>query len=199
LNWLDNTLQIKETANYDGWEQKDFEFKIFEDPNELREAIKEKHDKGFNARILAGYAWKWSSTKEGNKNGEIEDVVVPEFDFKIPWNSRNSGTTWAIDPSGINQAGCIHTSQGLEFDYIGVIVGNDLRFNRDSFQYHTHWISYKDTAGKSGLKDKPEELTKLVKNIYKVLMSRGMKGCFVYFVDKELEKLFKERLNLRNN
>jgi len=195
LNWLDNTLQIKETANFDGWEQKDFEFKIFEDPNKLREAIKEKHDKGYNARILAGYAWKWSSVKEGNKNSDVADVEIPEFDFRIPWNSRRSGTTWAIDPSGINQAGCIHTSQGLEFDYVGIIVGNDLRFNKETFQYHTHWISYKDTAGKSGLKDKPEELTKLVKNIYKVLMSRGMKGCYVYFVDKEVEKYFKSRLN----
>ncbi|MEI8269963.1 MAG: DUF2075 domain-containing protein [bacterium] len=193
LNWLDNTLQIKETANFDGWEQKDFEFIIFEDPNKLREAIKEKHDNGYNARILAGYAWKWSSVKEGNKNSEVADVEIPEFDFRIPWNSRHSGTTWAIDPSGINQAGCIHTSQGLEFDYVGIIVGNDLRFNKETFQYHTHWISYKDTAGKSGLKDKPEELTKLVKNIYKVLMSRGMKGCYVYFVDKEVEKYFKSR------
>jgi len=195
LNWLDNTLQIRETANFDGWDKKDFEFKIFENPNDLRKAITEKSNMGFDARILAGYSWKWSSIKEGNRNGEIEDVEIPEFNFKMPWNSRYSGTTWAIDSSGINQIGCIHTSQGLDFDYIGVIVGKDLRFDKDKFEYYVDWNSYKDVSGKKGLKDKPKELTKLVKNIYKVLMSRAHKGVYVYFVDKETEKFFKSRLS----
>jgi len=194
LNWLDNTLQIKDTANFDGWEQKDFEFRIFDDPNTLREAIKEKHDAKFDARILAGYAWEWTSADEGNKDGQVADITIPEFDFTMPWNSRRVGTTWAIDPSGIEQAGCIHTSQGLEFDYVGVLVGNDLRFNPDTLDYHAHWMSYKDSTGKKGLKDNPEELTKLIKNIYKTLMSRGMKGCYVYFVDKAMANYFRSRM-----
>ncbi len=198
LNWLDSTLQIKETANFDGWEQKDFDFKIFDDPNKLREAIKAKHDKGFDARILAGYAWKWTSASKGNNNGEIEDVTIPEFDFKMPWNSRRAGTNWAADPSGINQAGCIHTSQGLEFDYVGVIVGKDLRFDPEKLRYNVDWSSYKDSTGKSGLRDKPEELTKLVKNIYKVLMSRGIKGCYVYFADENVKKYFLDRTKGRS-
>lgn len=194
LNWLDNTMQIKETANFDGWEEDDFEFLIFDDPNELRKEIESKNEQGFNSRILAGYAWKWASVKDGNNNSEIEDVQIPEFDFKMPWNSRKVGTTWAIDPSGINQIGCIHTSQGLEFDYVGVIVGNDLRFDNDKLEYTVDWSSYKDSTGKKGLKNNPVELTKLVKNIYKTLMSRGMKGCYVYFVDKDVEKYFTQRL-----
>jgi uncharacterized protein len=194
LNWIDNTLQIKNTANFDGWGQSDFEFKIFSDPNKLREAIKEKHNNKFNARILAGYAWKWTSAKKGNNDGQIDDVEIPEFDFKIPWNSRKIGTTWAVDPEGIHQAGCIHTSQGLEFDYVGVIVGNDLRFDPVGLEYYVDWKSYKDSTGKKSLKNKPEELVKLVKNIYKVLMSRGMKGCYVYFTDKETEHYFRSRL-----
>jgi DUF2075 family protein len=194
LNWLDNTLQIKETANFDGWEQKDFEFKIFDDPNKLREAIKEKHDNKFDARILAGFAWEWTSADKGNADGQVEDVTIPEFDFKMPWNSRRDGTTWAIEPNGIEQVGCIHTSQGLEFDYVGVIVGNDLRFNPDTLDYHAHWVSYKDVVGKRSLQNKPGELTKYVKNIYKVLMSRGMKGCYVYFVDKAMANYFRSRM-----
>lgn len=194
LNWLNNALQIKETANFDGWERENFEFKIFDDPNKLREAINQKHSEGHSARILAGYAWNWTSAKEGNKDGEIEDITIPEFDFKMPWNSRQIGTTWAIDPKGIKQSGCIHTSQGLEFDYVGVLIGNDLRFDPNELKYHAHWVSYKDSSGKKGLKNNPETLTKLVKNIYKILMSRGMKGCYVYFTDKETEKYFKSRL-----
>lgn len=198
LNWLDDTLHIRHTANFDGWEQEDFEFLIFEDPNELRKEIELKNTEGFNARILAGYAWKWTSQKEGNVDGEVEDVVIPEFDFRMPWNSRKVGTTWAIDQSGIEQVGCIHTSQGLEFDYVGVIIGNDLRFDSDKMEYYVDWNSYKDSTGKKGLKNNPEELAKLVKNIYKTLLSRGMKGCYVYFVDKEVEKYFTQRLVMKH-
>lgn len=124
----------------------------------------------------------------------MADITIPEFDFTMPWNSRRVGTTWAIDPAGIEQAGCIHTSQGLEFDYVGVLVGNDLHFNPDTLEYHAHWSVYKDSTGKKGLKDNPQELTKLIKNIYKVLMSRGMKGCYVYFVDRGMAEYFRERM-----
>jgi DUF2075 family protein/phage repressor protein C with HTH and peptisase S24 domain len=194
INWLNYVLQIKLTANFDGWDKGDYEFKIFSDPNKLREAIKEKHDSGFSARVLAGYAWQWTSANEGNANGEVEDVVIPEFDFSMPWNSRKVGTTWAVDQGGIHQVGCIHTSQGLEFDYAGVIIGRDLTFNPDVLTYNTDYDSYKDTMGKRGLRENPIELNRLVRNIYKILMTRGIKGCYVYFVDKETEKYFCSRI-----
>ncbi len=196
INWLDDVFQIKETANYDGWDKKSFEFKIFDDPNELRLAIKKRHDQKYSSRILAGYAWDWSSEKDGNKDGEISDVTIPEFDFSMPWNSRKVGTTWAIDENGINQVGCIHTSQGLEFDYVGVIIGDDLEFNPITKAFSTDHNKYKDKTGKKGLKDQPKELNRLVRNIYKVLMTRGMRGCYVYFTNKDVEKYFKQRLNI---
>lgn len=194
INWLNDVLQIKQTANFDGWDKGDYEFKIFDDPNKLREAIKEKHDSGLSARVLAGYAWQWTSANEGNANGEAEDVVIPKFDFSMPWNSRKVGTTWAVDQSGIHQVGCIHTSQGLEFDYVGVIIGYDLTFNPETLTYNTDYDFYKDTMGKRGLRQNPIELNRLVRNIYKILMTRGMKGCYVYFIDKETEKYFRSRI-----
>lgn len=194
INWLNDVLQIKETANFDGWEKGDFEFKIFDDPNKLRSAIKAKHNEGKSARILAGYAWKWTSANDGNNNSEVADVEVPEFDFRMPWNSRKVGTTWALDESGIDQAGCIHTSQGLEFEYVGIIVGGDLTFKPATLTYSTEHDKYKDAQGKRGLRDNPKELNRLVRNIYKILMTRGMKGCYVYFTDKETENYFKSRL-----
>ncbi len=196
INWLNDVLQLKETANYDGWDKKSFEFKIFDDPNEMRNAIKQKSKKGHVARVLAGYAWKWSSAGEGNANADVEDVEIPEFGFKMPWNSRKVGTTWAIDDRGVEQVGCIHTSQGLEFDYVGVIVGDDLNFDIKSKQFTTDHNKYKDKTGKKGLKEEPETLNRLVRNIYKVLMTRGMKGCYVYFIDKNLEAYFKNRMSL---
>jgi len=196
INWLDTLLQIRETGNFNGWDKKAFEFKIADTPNELFELISKKNEKGYKSRMLAGFAWKWSSEKEGNKNGEIDDVTVPEHNFSMPWNGRSISYTWALDDAGVNQIGCVHTSQGLEFDYIGVIIGNDLRFDPKKMAVYASYEDYKDTAGKKGLRNNPEELTKLISNIYKILMSRGMKGCYVYCRDPELQNHFKERLTM---
>ena len=186
MNWLDNVLQIQETGNFDGWDRKDFEFRIFDDPNALHRAIKAKQHGGFAARMLAGYAWKWTSEADGNRNGEVEDVSIPKHKFKMPWNSRRARTTWALDSSGIDQIGCIHTSQGLEFDYVGVIIGSDLEFDAAGNSFRVSWENYKDSAGKKGMRGDPESLCRLVKNIYKTLMSRALKGCYVYVCDPGL-------------
>lgn len=197
INWLNHVLQIKDTANFDGWDAEAYDFRIFDNPNDLREAILKKHGEKQSARVLAGYAWEWTSIGEGNANGEVADVDIPEYDFRMPWNSRKVGTTWAVDQDGVHQVGCIHTSQGLEFDYVGVIVGADLSYNSETNTYFTDYEKYKDKLGKRGLKDSPAELNRLVRNIYKVLMSRGMKGCYVYFVDKETERYFKSMIKNR--
>ncbi|MCK5599095.1 DUF2075 domain-containing protein [bacterium] len=194
INWLSDVFQLKETGNYDGWEYDDFDFKIFDDPNELYRNIKEKNENGFNARMLAGYAWEWTSERNGNKNGEINDVSISKWKFSMPWNSRKLRTTWAIEDSGIEQVGCIHTSQGLEFDYVGILVGDDLKINISDMKLGANWTSYFDSVGKSGLKDKPEELSKLIRNIYKILFTRGIRGCYVHFTNKEIEKYFKQHL-----
>jgi len=194
INWLNDVLQIKDTANFDGWDKEQFDFRIFDDPHKMRGAINEKHKQGNSARMLAGYAWKWTGIKDGNGDGETADVEIPEFDFRMPWNSRRIGTTWAIDEKGVDQVGCIHTSQGLEFDYVGVIVGNDLKYDPENGTFYTEWDTYKDASGKKGLKEDPETLNKYVRNIYKILMSRGMKGCYVYFMDKRVEEYVRGRV-----
>ena len=197
INWVDDVLHLQATGNFDGWNKQDFEFKICESPNELRDLIKSKNDSGFKARILAGYAWKWTAANEGNANGQVEDVIIPEFSFGMPWNARNVGTTWAIDEEGIDQIGCVHTSQGLEFDFVGIIIGKDLQFNSVTNKYFTKWEEYKDVKGRQGLQNKLDELNKLVRNIYRILMTRGMKGCYVYFVDKDTENYFRKRIQNR--
>ena len=196
INWVDDVLQIRETANYDGWDKKSFDFRIFDTPNELQKEIEKKRKSGANARIVAGYAWEWTSAANGNPDAEVDDVCIPEHNFAMPWNSRKVGTTWAIDEAGINQVGCIHTSQGLEFDYVGVIIGGELEYDRQTDTFSTDHQKYKDRMGKRGMQESPEELNRLVRNIYKVLLTRGMKGCYVYFVNKDVEAYFKSRLKL---
>lgn len=194
VNWIDDVLHIQRTGNFNGWDKQDFEFKIFTDPNTLRDAIKEKAISGNSARILAGYAWKWTAALEGNSNGQVNDILIPEFGFGMPWNSRNVGTTWAIDDIGADQVGCVHTSQGLEFDYVGVIIGKDLQYNLKTRDYFTDWDEYKDNKGKQGLKGSLKELNALVRNIYRILLTRGMKGCYVYCVDEGLREHLKEQM-----
>lgn len=193
INWLDNVLQIRETANIK-LGKTNFDFKIFDDPNEMRRAIKEKNNDHTKARVLAGYAWKWTSAKNGNTDGQLEDVIIPECGFQMPWNSRKAGTVWAIDPSGVDQVGCIHTTQGLDFDYVGVIIGNDLKFDNTKLEYRVEWNEYKDIKGKRGMRSNPDRLSAMVKNIYKVLMTRGSRGCYVYIRDLELRNYFKSRI-----
>ena len=194
LNWVEHTLGISDTANFDGWDQNTFEFKLVDDPNELKSIINLKIDQSFKARLLAGYAWNWTSEKEGNSNAEIDDIVIEDYNFSMPWNSRNNSYSWAVDPDKAGQIGCIHTSQGLEFDYVGVIIGNDLKYDPISMTVYGSYDDYKDSAGKKGLKNNPTELTTYIKNIYRVLLSRGMKGCYVFCQDENLREHLKSRL-----
>ena len=190
INWVTHTLQIEDTANFDGWDEDAFEFELFDDPNEMYKQIVKKNALGNKARMLAGFAWDWSK----DENAAVEDVVIPECHFAMPWNARKDRALFAIREDSVNQIGCIHTVQGLEFDYVGVIVGNDLRYNYLTGLIEADFNEYKDGAGKTGLKNSPEELTMLIKNIYKVLLSRGTKGCYIYCRDYGLQHYIKSRL-----
>jgi len=188
INWLDHTLQIQDTANYDGWDG-DFRFGIIDDPNELYAKISKMNEEGQKARMLAGFAWKWSE----DQNANVDDVSIPECNFSMPWNSHKHREEWAIRDDMAGQIGCIHTSQGLEFDYVGVIVGNDLKYDPATGKVYASYNEYKDTGGKKGLKNDPERLSLFVKQIYKVLMTRGMKGCYIYVRDPDLRDYLKSR------
>lgn len=144
--------------------------------------------------MVAGFAWDWSE----NPNAEIEDVSIPEKDFSMPWNARNKRALFAIKDDSVNQVGCIHTVQGLEFDYVGVIIGNDLKFDVETNSLYTEFDEYKDSSGKKGLRGQQARLTQYVKQIYKVLMSRGRYGCYVYCRDDNLKKYLKSRIQENN-
>lgn len=196
LSWLDNVLEIRETANYSLEEEWNYDFRVFDDPNKMRAAIEEKNKENNRSRIVAGYCWNWIT--EGKNNPFVYDIEIPEFDFRMSWN-LGSSDTWAIDPESIKEAGCIHTCQGLEFDYVGVIIGDDLRFDGNHIVTNATKRAKTDQSLK-GLKSKysKEEAAvvadRIIKNTYKVLMSRGMKGCFVYCTDKSLEQYFQSTI-----
>lgn len=193
LAWLDDVLQIKETANTD-FKDFDYEFKVVDNPAELRDIIFKKNEIKNRARLVAGYCWKWPSKKDSTKY----DIEFPEFDFKMKWNLTEDGSTWIISPKSVNEIGCIHTCQGLEVDYVGVIVGEDfvVRNGKVITNASKRASSDKSVHGyKKQLLENPTETLKMIdlviKNTYRTLMTRGMKGCYVYFVDEETRNYFK--------
>ena len=196
VNCVEHTLQIRDTANFDGWDKESFEFKIMDSPQDLEKYIQRKRINGYTARIVAGFAWPWTAAKDGNPDAEIADVKIAEYGYARPWNSRHDQYTWAIDESKSHQIGCIHTSQGLEFDYVGVILGRDIYYDPDTHTVNGDYENYYDKTGKSGLRNKPDELTQYIKNIYRVLMTRGIKGCTIFCCDKNLQAYMKNRANL---
>ncbi len=197
LNWLDNLLGIRETANPFLTKHEKMEFKIFNSPQELYGAIKKKNVEQENsARLVAGFCWSWS---DPNPDGTLkEDVVIG--DFKMPWEGKDGkklakgippAPLWAYEPKGINQIGSIYTIQGFEFEYVGVIFGKDLVYNPVS----KSWEGIKKNSADSFLKRADEnKFIDYVKNIYRVLLTRGMKGCYVYFMDKDTEEYFKSKI-----
>jgi DUF2075 family protein len=193
LAWLDNILQIKETANIT-LEEGDYDFKVVDSPNELRDIIFEKNKINNKARLVAGYCWDWVSKNDST----LKDVVIPEFDFGMRWNLASDGNYWIIKPEAVTEVGCIHTCQGLEVDYIGVIVGPDFVIRDGQVVTDPSKRSKNDSSIKGYkklFKQNPEqaksEADAIIKNTYRTLMTRGMKGCYVYFSDKETQEYFK--------
>lgn len=195
LAWLDEVLGIRETANWD-MSDIDYDIKIVDSPQEVRDLIIEKNGTSNRSRMLAGYCWDW--LKAQKNNSAYHDIKIG--DFEMSWNLGNT-TTYAIDENSIDEIGCIHTSQGLEFDYVGIIIGADLRYEDDriitDFTKRAK-TDYSLRGIKKLYKENPEyalaEADEIIKNTYRTLMSRGMKGCYVYCVDQKLAEYLKQRL-----
>ena len=200
IAWLNNLLEIKETANFD-INDFDYDFRVIDNPNELRRLIEEKNKINNKSRIVAGYCWDWIS--EGKNKSDVYDITIPEYNFEMSWNLGNS-QTWAIDHDSINEAGCIHTCQGLEFDYIGVIIGDDMRYENGHIVTDYTKRAKTDQSLKGINKIVKEQGTKeaniiadlIIKNTYRTLMTRGMKGCYVYCTDIDLQEYIKNNINL---
>lgn len=187
LAWLDNVLEIRETANFD-LDGIDYDFKVVDTPSELRDLIFSKNKGRNRSRILAGYCWEWP--KEGRCDSSVHDIRIG--DFEMSWNLESS-STYAIDEDSVNEVGCIHTSQGLEFEYVGVIIGDDMRYEdgRIVTDYSKRASSDQSLKGVKRLSKENSELAyhisdEIIKNTYRTLMTRGMKGCYVFCTDKAL-------------
>lgn len=196
LAWLDNTLQIRKTANI-SLSDIDYDFRIFDAPQSLHQDIKMLNEDNLRSRMLAGYCWDWVSKKDQS----LSDIHIG--DYKATWNLIEHGQAWIVHPDSVSEIGCIHTSQGLELDYVGVIIGPDLivRNGKAITDISKRAKTDKSIFGFRKLqREEPEYANELadliIKNTYRVLMTRGMKGCFVYSTDKETEEYFRKSISI---
>ncbi|UVL54537.1 DUF2075 domain-containing protein [Pseudomonas sp. B21-035] len=194
MAWLDDVLGIRSTAN-PTLDTSEYEFKVFDSPQALHDAIDEKNH-GNKARVVAGYCWPWLSKKDPN----AADIVIG--DYTRQWNLDQDGSLWIIAENSIEQVGCIHTCQGLEVDYIGVIIGPDLVVRDGNVMTSPNERDKHDKSirgWKKMMKEQPalakKETDLIIKNTYRTLMTRGMKGCYLYCTDKETAQFFKSRLS----
>ena len=123
LAWLDDALDIRETAN-PTLDTAEYDFRVFDNPADLHALIELKNRANNRSRVVAGYCWKWPSKKDP----QAWDIELPEFDYRRRWNLDKDGSLWIVTPGSVEQVGCIHTCQGLELDYVGVIIGPDLAY-----------------------------------------------------------------------
>ena len=168
-----------------------------------KEINKEAEDMKFNqtARLVAGWCWEWKQ-KSTEQNGDLKhEIIIPEHDFSMPWETVGvkakglyedkyapNEDVWIIDKRGVNQVGCNHSAQGWESDYIGVIIANDLKYDpiTDSL-YGDESVRNYD----KNVKQQQPDFTRVTKNIYRVLLTRGKKGCFIFACDPGVRDYFK--------
>jgi DUF2075 family protein len=196
LSWLDDTLDIRRTAN-DTLDVGEFDFRVFDNPRELHDFIELKNRASNRSRVVAGYCWKWPSKRDR----QAWDIELPEFDYRRQWNLDRDGSLWIVTPGSVEQVGCIHTCQGLELDHVGVIIGPDLVYREGRIVTDVTRRASSDQSVR-GLKrmqerdpDKARALADtIIKNTYRTLMTRGMKGCYVYCTDAPLAAYLRGRL-----
>jgi DUF2075 family protein len=197
ITWLDETLGIANDPE-SSFAGASYDFKVFSDPSELYKEIRTKNEDSNKSRMLAGYCWNWVSKNDP----QAYDIVFPEYAFQAKWNLESRGSAWIIDPNSVDDIGCIHTSQGLELDYVGVIIGPDFKL--------TDGVLSTDPSGRAGTdvslngykkeyKENPElasmKADQIIRNTYRTLMTRGMKGCYIYCTDPEVADYFRRHLD----
>lgn len=203
LAWLDDVLGIRETANFDRWADGAYEFRVFDRAEDLHAALRARNGEN-RARLIAGYAWDWPSGARGRGTAQAH---VQVDGLSLPWNYDEGN--WATAPDAIEQVGCVHTCQGVEFDWVGVLVGPDLGFQdgrvvgrperrAKTDQSLRGWKAALKAAGRDEAAQARvhQRVQSILRNTYKVLLSRGRRGCFVWCADPALRAYLRRRLAL---
>jgi DUF2075 family protein len=197
LRWVDWILGVVEVEPPD-LSSCEYDIRIFESPTEMRDEIVQMNEEVGSSRLLAGYCWDWRSRRDSS----AFDIEFPEWNFKMRWNLTSDGAGWMSVPSSINEVGCIHTCQGLEGDFMGVIVGPDVKVSHATLSGDPFGRSKDDKSlvgWKAAVKrSEPGAFARaerLVRNTYRTLLTRGMRGTFLYCTDGQVAEFLRNSLD----
>jgi len=181
VEYIDSLLNNKLKEDSSIFYSKEYEFTMFDSIETMIQQIKLRDQESGLSRLIAGYSWEWKS----NKNKDTFDIHID--DVKLKWNGTSND--WINSDGAINEVGCIHTTQGYDLNYSGIIFGNEISFNPVTKEIIVNEENYFDKNGKQSIKD-PKELKLFILNIYKTIMLRGIKGTYIYVCDPLLRDYF---------
>ena len=188
VDYINDILSCKQVSRRSF---EDYDVKLFRDVDKMIRSIKTKDAEIGLCRVVAGYAWQWFTDKRKRK----KHPEWPDYDIKIQghmycWNSTYDN--WIGRKNSVNEIGCIHTVQGYDLNYAGVIIGEDIKYDENSKSIVSDKTNYWDQQGKSGVANDPEQLRNYLINIYLTLMTRGIKGTYIYVCDDALRKYMEQ-------
>ncbi|MDB4206725.1 DUF2075 domain-containing protein [Flavobacteriaceae bacterium] len=181
VEYIDSLLNNKLRKDSSIFYSKEYEFTMFDSIETMIQQIKLRDQESGLSRLIAGYSWEWKS----NKDKDTFDIQID--DVKLKWNGTSND--WINSDGAINEVGCIHTTQGYDLNYSGIIFGNEISFNPVTKEIIGNEENYFDKNGKQSIKD-PKELKSFILNIYKTIMLRGIKGTYIYVCDPLLRDYF---------
>ena len=188
INFVDNLLHHQIKTKSKKFESDKYDLKLYNDVREMHEDLKNMEKEFELCRLLAGFSWEWKSNPK--KKTPTSNVMDIEIDgYKIQWNRVTEN--WINSPNAIDYVGCIHTTQGYDLNYVGVIFGNEIKYNPETEEIEIDESEYFDKNGKNGIDD-PAVLKEYILNIYKTMLLRGIKGTFIYVCDRNLREYFKQ-------
>ena len=182
INYIDKLLHCRLEKGDKKFESEHYEFVLYDSLTDLYADLKKKEDEFGLCRLLSGYSWEWKSAK-----ADVPDITIEGLNLK--WNTTNED--WINSPNAFNEVGCIHTTQGYDLNYTGIIFGKEITYNPETKQIEINASQYFDKKGKQGIED-PATLKAYILNIYKTMMLRGIRGTYVYVCDEVLREYFKE-------
>ena len=182
INYIDKLLHCRLEKGDKKFESEHYEFVLYDSLTDLYADLKKKEDEFGLCRLLSGYSWEWKSAKN-----DVPDITIEGLNLK--WNTTNED--WINSPNAFNEVGCIHTTQGYDLNYTGIIFGKEITYNPETKQIEINASQYFDKKGKQGIEN-PATLKAYILNIYKTMMLRGIRGTYVYVCDEGLREYFKE-------
>lgn len=203
LDWVHQLLGLAGEAPETGavsaqWrDEPTFQVDVVESPEELEARLRMRHDEGETARMTAGYCWPWSDPRPDGSL--VPDVTIG--DWARPWNLKSDraiggappSSLWASDPAGFYQVGCVYTAQGFEYAWNGVIIGPDLVWRDGRWVARREFNRDPDFRSRAIVDD--QTFDRLVRHVYKVLLTRGLRGTLIYASDVETREMLRSRVN----